>query len=75
MNGSKYSYFKNFSKFRFDYNYQIHDYDQDGNRVPIEMKDNIVVVPKYIRDIYDDYDIEWNQNKTHTVMPPKLNSF
>jgi hypothetical protein len=75
VNGSKYAYFKNFNKFIFDYNYQIHDYDKDGNRVAVEMKDNNVAVPRYIVDIYDDYDVEWNQNKTHTIMPPKLNSF
>lgn len=39
------------------------------------MKGNTVVVPRYILDIYDDYDLEWNQNKTQTITPPKLASF
>ena len=39
------------------------------------MKGNTVVVPQYIVDIYNDYDVEWNQNKTHNITPPKLASF
>lgn len=39
------------------------------------MKDSTVVVPSYIKDIFTDYDNEWNRNKTSTIMPPKLNSF
>jgi hypothetical protein len=34
-NTQRYAYFKNFNKFSFDYNYQIHDYDKDGNRVAV----------------------------------------
>ena len=38
------------------------------------MKDGIVAVPSYITAIYDDYDADWNQNKTNTINPPKLNA-
>lgn len=28
------------------------------------MQDNVVPVPSYIREIYDDYNLDWNENKT-----------
>jgi hypothetical protein len=37
------------------------------------MKDSIVAIPSYIKDIFNDYDSDWNQNKTGLdSTPPKL---
>lgn len=43
------------------------------------MQDNVVTVPSYIREIYDDYNVDWNENKTTliglpTTSVPKLAS-
>lgn len=43
------------------------------------MQDNTVPVPSYIQEIYEDYNLDWNENKTtlissQTTSVPKLAS-
>jgi len=51
----RYTHFKGFSSFDYNYTYEVRDYDDKGNVVNIAMKDKAAPVPKRITVIGDNY--------------------
>lgn len=37
VNGSRYAYFNGFRNFNYDYNYEVYDYNQNGDVVLVQM--------------------------------------
>ena len=67
INGSRYSYFNGFKKFNYDYNYEILDYNQNGQVSYTQMQGNTVVIPSYLLAIYQDYQDLWDNNLTRST--------
>jgi hypothetical protein len=74
-NGARYNYFKNFSKFDFNYDYEILDYGPNGKITSFLMTGNTVPIHSYLAEIGKDYDADWNQNRANSLATaPILNS-